>query len=128
MDGSDDLRPIAHTGSSFSDTHQRWPATEKEAFAVYQSFLKLDLYLRGVECILHFDHKTLEPFLSKGMEIPKLDQLTVGFADYDIICVHIKGSNSILADDKNIKTLNMHNNLIENWKMLKVTYNNPLQK
>ena len=49
---------------------QRWSATEKEAFAVYQSVLKFDLYLRGTECILCCDHKVLEPFLSKGMKIP----------------------------------------------------------
>ena len=42
-----------------------WPVTEKEAFAVYQSVLKFDLCLRGAECILHCDHKPLEPFLSQ---------------------------------------------------------------
>ena len=42
----DDLRPIAYTSGSFSNMQQRWPATEKEAFAVYQSILKFDLYLR----------------------------------------------------------------------------------
>ena len=59
---------------SFYDTQQRWSSTEKEAFAVYQSVLKFDLYLRGAECILHYHHKLLEPFLSKDMKIPNLDQ------------------------------------------------------
>ena len=49
----DDLRPIPYTSGSFSDKQQRWSATEKEAFAVYQSVLKFDMYLRGAECILH---------------------------------------------------------------------------
>ena len=45
VDGPDDLRPIPYTSGSFPDIQQRWCATEKEAFAIYQSFLKFDLYL-----------------------------------------------------------------------------------
>ena len=37
VDGPDDLRPIAYTSGSFSDTQQRWSVTEKETFAVIQS-------------------------------------------------------------------------------------------
>ena len=73
VDGPDDLRPITYTSDSFSDKQQRWSATEKEAFVVYQSILKFDLYLKGAECILHSDHKPLHPFLSKGMKMPNLD-------------------------------------------------------
>ena len=43
----EDLRPIVYTSGSFSDTQQIWSATEKETFAVYQSALKFDFYLRG---------------------------------------------------------------------------------
>ena len=32
VDGPDDLRPIAYTSASFSDTQQKWSATEKETF------------------------------------------------------------------------------------------------
>ena len=53
---------------------QRLSVTEKEAFAVYQSVLKFDLYLRGAKSVLHCDHKLLEPFLSKGIKIPKLNR------------------------------------------------------
>ena len=41
---------------------ERWSATEKEAFVVCQCGMKFILYLLGVQCILHFDHKPLEPF------------------------------------------------------------------
>ena len=77
---------------------QRWSATEKEIYAVHQSVLKFELYLRGVECILHYNHRPLEPFLSKGMKIQKLDWWAMELADYDITFVHTKGSNNILAD------------------------------
>ena len=46
-DGPGDLKPIAYTSSSFSDTQQRWSAIEKETFAIYKSVLKFDLCLRG---------------------------------------------------------------------------------
>ena len=52
---------------------QRWSATEKEAFVVYQSVLKFDLYLREAHYIPCCDHKLLEPFLSCSMKIPKLN-------------------------------------------------------
>ena len=69
-----DLRSIAYTSGSFFNVQQRWSITEKEAFTVYQSILKFDLYLRGTECTLHCDHKLLEPLLSKGIKIPKLNR------------------------------------------------------
>ena len=53
VDGPDDLRPKAYTSGSFSETQQRWSATEKQAFAVCPSVWK---------CILHCDLKPLEPF------------------------------------------------------------------
>ena len=43
----DNLNPIAYKSGLFSSVQQRWSATEKEAFAVYQSVLKFDLNLRG---------------------------------------------------------------------------------
>ena len=59
VDGHHDLRPIAYTSGSFSDSQKRWSATEKEAFAVYQSVLKFDLYFREAQCILCCNHKPL---------------------------------------------------------------------
>ena len=42
VDSLGDLRPIVHTSGSFSDKQQKWSATEKEAFAIYQSVLKFE--------------------------------------------------------------------------------------
>ena len=121
-DGPDDLRPKACTSSSFSDMQERWSAKEKEAFAVYQSDLKFDLYLRGVECILCCDHKPLDPFLSKGMKIPKLDQWAMELADYNITFVHINGSNTLLADViSQSNTLDIYRHPIEDPTMLKAS-------
>ena len=43
VNGPDNFRPIVYTSGSFSDMQQRWSATEKEAFAVYQSAVMFDL-------------------------------------------------------------------------------------
>ena len=48
------------------------------------------MYLSRAECILHYDHKPLEPILSKGIKIPKLDWWVMELADYNITVVHIK--------------------------------------
>ena len=56
------LGPAAFTLGTFLEMQQRWSATEKKAYAVYQSMLKFDLYFRGAKCVLHCDHKPLEPF------------------------------------------------------------------
>ena len=73
IDVPDDLRLIAYTSGSFLDVKQGCSSTEKVAFAVNLSVLKFHLYLRGAQCILHCDLKPLEPFLTCGMKIPKLN-------------------------------------------------------
>ena len=74
---------------------QQWYATEKEAFAVYLSVLKFNLYWRGAQFIQHCDHKTLEPFLSCSMKTHKLNGWSMELSDYNLMLDHIKGSNSI---------------------------------
>ena len=56
---------------------QRWSSMGKEAFADDQSILKFDVYLRGAQCILHCNHKPLEPFLSCGMKMPKVNHSSI---------------------------------------------------
>ena len=94
---------------------QRWSATEKEAYVAYQSILKFDLYLRGINFILCCDHKLLEPFLSKGIKMPRLNSWSVKLADYNIKFIHIKGKHNILADAiSRLKTLNIYTEPLEN--------------
>ena len=72
--------------------------TEKEAYAVLKSMQHFDYYLQGAKCTLHSDHKPLEPFLSRGMKIAKLDRWAMLLQEYDITFVHIKGKDNILVD------------------------------
>ena len=78
--------------------NKSWFATEKEAYMVLKSVQRFDYYLRGVQCTLRCDHKPLEPFLSRGMKIAKLDRWAMLLQEYDIKFIHIKGKDNILAD------------------------------
>ena len=81
VESPEDLRPVVFKSGSFSETQQRWSATEKEAYAVYQAVLKFKLYLSGAKCVSHCDHKPLEPFLSKCIKIPKLNMCSLELGD-----------------------------------------------
>ena len=72
--------------------------TEKEAYALLKSMQHFDYYLQGAKCTLCCDHKPLEPFLTRGMKIAKLDRWAMLLQVYDITFVHIKGKDNILAD------------------------------
>ena len=111
VSGPVDLRPIAYTLGSYSDMQERWSVTEKEAFAVYQSVSKFNLYLRETQCILHCHHKPLEPFLSCEMKIPKLDHWSVEQSGYNLTFGHIKGTTSRL------KILEIYTEQLENPKI-----------
>ena len=80
-------------------------------------FLKFNLYLRGATCVLCCDHKLLEPFLSKGIKIPKLNRLSMELADYNNMFVHITGKNNTLTDAiSKLKILNIYEEPLENPK------------
>ena len=73
-----------------------------------------DYYLSGMKCTLCCNHKPLEPFLSRGMEIAKLDRWAMLLQDYDITIVHIKGKDNILADAiSRLRTIDIYEKAIE---------------
>ena len=63
-----------------------------------KSIQRFDYYLRGTKCTQRCDHQPLEPFLSRGMKIAKLDRWAMLLQEYDITFIHIKGKGNILAD------------------------------
>ena len=63
---------------------------------------------------LHSDHKPLEPFLTGGMKIAKLDRWAMLLQEYDITFVHIRGKD-ILADAiSRLHTIKVYEEAIEN--------------
>ena len=51
-----------------------------------------------MQCTLWCYQKPLEPFLSRGMKIAKLDRWTMLLQQYNIEFVNIKGKDNILVD------------------------------
>ena len=80
------------------------------------------MYLRGAECILHCNHKPLEPFLSKGIKNPLTKPVGHGIGRLLFnIHSHI-GQQNILADAISmLKMLGIYRDPTEDPKMLKAS-------
>ena len=74
-----------------------------------KSVQRFDYYLHGMKCTLRWDHKPLEPFLSRGMKITKLDRWAIMLQEYNITFIHIRGKDNILADAiSRLHTINIY--------------------
>ena len=114
VDSDQDIRPVAYFSGTFTAQNKSWCTTEKEAYAVLESVQHFDYYLQGAKCTLCCDHKPLEPFLSRGIKIAKLDRWAMLLQEYDITFVHIKEKDNILADAiSRLCTLDIYKKAIE---------------
>ena len=124
-----DIRHAAYFSGTFTAQNQSWCATEKEAYAVLKSLQRFDYYLSGVKCTLHCDHKPLEPFLTRGMKIAKLDRWVMLLQGYDITFVHIRGKDNILADAiSRLHTINVYEEAIEDHHLPKAKLQHMLMR
>ena len=98
VDNDQDIRPVAYFSGTFTAQNRSWCATEKEAYAVLKSMQHFNYYLRGTKCTLCCDHKPLDPFLTRGMKIAKLDRWVMLLQEYEITFVYIRGKDSIFTD------------------------------
>ena len=93
--------------------NKSWCATKKEAYAVLKSVQRFDYYLRGAKCTLRCDHKPLEPFLSRGMKIAKLNRWVMLLQEYDITFVHIRGKDILTDAISRLCTINVYDYAVE---------------
>ena len=114
VDNDQDISPVAYFSGIFTAQNKSWCATKKEAYAVLQSMQHFDYYLQGAKCTLYCDHKHLEPFLTRGMKLTKLDRWVMLLQEYDITFVHKKGKDNILADAiSRLHTIEIYEKTIE---------------
>ena len=67
-----------------------------------------------MKCTLCCNHKRLEPFLTRGMKLAKLDRWAMLLRGYDITFVHIRGKDNILTDAiSRLHTINIYEQAIE---------------
>ena len=110
-----DTRPVAYFSGTFTAQNKSWCETKKEAYAVLKSVQRFDYYLRSMKCTLRCNHKPLEPFLTRGMKIAKLNRWAMLLQEYDITFVHIRGKDNILADAiSRLHTISVYNDAVEN--------------
>ena len=82
---------------------------KKEAYAVLKSMQCFDYYLQVAKCTLCCDQKPLEPFLTKGMKIAKLDRWAMLLQEYDL-----RGKDNILVDTiSRLHTIDIYEEAIE---------------
>ena len=98
VNNDQDIRPVAYFSGIFTAQNKSWCVTGKEAYAVLKSMQCFDYYLQGMKCTLCCNHKPLEPFLTRGMKIAKLDRWAMLLQEYDITSVRIKEKDNILAN------------------------------
>ena len=55
--------PVNFLSHRLSETQQRWPVIEKEAYAIMYAVQKLDYYLSGAIFTIKTDHKPLKYLL-----------------------------------------------------------------
>lgn len=99
--------PLAFLGSEFKKAHITWTTDEKEAFAIFQAFKKLDnLFLNGQDTRIFTDHRNflfvfspleVEPSLGKHI-ISKVLRWAIYLSNFDYVIEHIDGERNVFAD------------------------------
>ncbi len=89
-------KPIAFVSKSLAKERLRWSVPEKEAFAIYYAFQKLEYLIRDVHFTLRTDHKNLTYVNQEGSAKVKRWKLALQEFDFDI--EHIAGEKNVVAD------------------------------
>lgn len=67
--GTPEEVPIYFLSHKLSETQQRWPVLEREAYAIMYALQKLDYYLNGAVFTIKTDHKPLQYLLRQNGQI-----------------------------------------------------------
>lgn len=91
-------RPITYISKQLSETQQRYPTVEKEAFAVIYALTKLRPYLQGAEFVIITDHKPLKSLFLAEINNTRIQRWAVLLAEYAAPIEYRKGANNVRAD------------------------------
>ncbi|POM78410.1 Putative retroelement [Phytophthora palmivora] len=90
--------PVAYLSRKLSDTEQRWPAHEKELFAIKFCLEKWRPYLLGVKFTFYTDNIACKWFFTKNQPSPKLLRCFDTFSQYTFDIFHRAGRTNVVAD------------------------------
>ena len=88
--------PIAFISKALKREQLRWSTPEKEAYAIYYAFVKLEYLIRDVHFTLRTDHKNLTYINLENTGKVKRWKLAIQEFDFDI--EHIPGHLNVVAD------------------------------
>ena len=89
---------VAFLSHTFTETQQKWSATEQEAFGVYYAITKWNYYLQGTDIIVRNNHKPLAHFLNGKNTNNKINRWSLELAMYNISFEWISGARNKAAD------------------------------
>ncbi len=89
-------KPIAIISKSLTKERLRWSVPEKEAYAIFYAFQKLEYLIRDVYFVLRTDHKNLTCINEEGSS--KVRRWKLAIQEYNFDIEHIKGEDNVVAD------------------------------
>jgi hypothetical protein len=89
-------QPIAFISKALAREQLHWSTPEKEAYAIFYSFQKLEYLIRDVHFTLQTDHKNLTYIYSSGSA--KVLRWKLAIQEYDFEIQHIPGDKNMVAD------------------------------
>jgi hypothetical protein len=81
--------PVAFISKSLTRERLRWSVPEKEAYAIYYAFQKLEYLIRDTYFVLRTDHKNLTYINEEGS--PKIRRWKLAIQEYNFDIEYIKG-------------------------------------
>ena len=100
-------QPLAFLGNSFNNTQKNWTTFEKEAYAIFQTFERLDYMFTCEENIhVYTDHRnllfvfhplSLKPSLGRHI-INKVHRWALYLSQFSYTIEHVEGENNVAAD------------------------------
>ena len=88
--------PIMFLSKSLNKTERKWSVYEKEGYAIFYSFMKMEHLLRDAKFLLRTDHRNLL-FINTDMR-DKVKRWKLAIQHFDFDVEHIKGELNIEAD------------------------------
>jgi hypothetical protein len=89
-------KPIAFLSQTLTKEQLKWSTPEKEAYAIFIAFIKLEHLLRDVHFTLRTDHKNLTFLNTEGSA--KVKRWKLAIQEYDFSIEHIRGEDNMVAD------------------------------